>query len=288
MEEKMNAEESAAFEAMQNDTAPEPVKQEDPGDTSDTQDTEDKAEKAPEFKSTREEKKPPEGFVPHQAMHQERTKRQELERKVAELEAKLTPKAEEPEFVDPLENPEGYRKYDEWSRAQALKRVEEWETKQAETQKQQQRFQEASRLEAEFAAQTPDYQSAAQFLHQTRVTELRSMGYADQEISQQIAKDANALFDAASSVGMNPAELLYIRAQRAGYAKAEAQPEGQSEEDKIVQLNEAQRKTQGVSSAGGSKQSGRLTATQLAEMSEAEFDKVLKERPDEVQRAMGG
>lgn len=301
--EEMTPEEAEAFKAMEQgeavevesvpekaEAAEEPeTKAEAQADAEEATEAEGEGKEA-EFKSSRAEQKPPEGYVPHQAMHAERMRRQELEKKLEALEAQIAPKEETPQYVDPLEDPEGHKKYDEWSKQQIAGRVDEFIAKQEQAAQQQQRFAEASRLEAEFAAKTTDYQDAAAFLHQARVTELRNQGLGDNEIQAQIASDANALFDAARQIGMNPAELLYIRAGRAGYAKAEAQAEStaETEAEKITRLADAQQKTRGVGTAGGSKQSGRLTAEQLGMMSDAEFDKTMQERPDEVRRAMGG
>jgi len=293
-EEQFSDEEKAALAAMEtdepadelveepgNEPAPEaddPAKAEEPAPEPDS-------DEKPEFKSSRTDK-PPEGFVPHQAMHAERMRRQELERKIAELEEKIAPpepKDEAPKYVDPLEDPEGFRKYDEHRRKEESERWEKFQAQQEAQSKARQRFSEASRLEAEFAAQTPDYQEAARFLHDTRLNELASQGYGQQEIKAQIARDANALFDAAQAAGMNPAQLLYYRAQQAGYAKEQNQ-QPPDERAKLEAEAKAQRQTQGLGQSAGA-QSGKLTADQLAQMSEKELAKVPEE---EIQRLFGG
>jgi len=299
-EEELSAEEQAALKEMQSDSGlevegevqytPEPAKepakeateQADPGDET------DEADEKVEFKTTREkpeDKKPPEGFVPHQAMHAERMRRQELERKLAELEARI-PKPEEekpPEYVDPLEDPEGFRKYDAYRREQEEKRWQQFQETQRRQSALQARAQEASRLEAEFASKTPDYQAAAEFLHNSRVSELRAQGYGDNEVQQTIVRDAHALFDAARAAGMNPAELLYLRAQQAGYQRQEQKQAPTGEAEKLKALADAQKQTQGLGNAGGS-QGGKLTVEQLSQMSEKELAKVPE---DEIARLFG-
>ncbi len=244
---------------------------------------------APEFKSTRAPEKPPEGFVPHQAMHAERMKRQELERRLEAIESAQTQKADVPQYVDPLEDPEGYRRYDEYSRNQLQQQVQQQAAQQQQQTAMRQRVTSAEQLEAEFTKSTPDYQQAAQFLHQNRITELRSMGYGDQEVMQQLAQDANAIFDAGQRAGINPAQLVYLRAKEAGYSNAPAQPapvEGvPSEADKMEALAQAQVQTRGVGTAGGGEQAGKLTVKQLSAMSEAELAKVPSEQ---IAAAMGG
>lgn len=292
MKEEFTAEEQAAMTAMKADTAPEPQDvTEQPKEEPETRE-EPKAEepKEPEFKTSREKpaEKPPEGFVPHQAMHAERMKRQELERKVAELEARL-PKPEEekpPQWVDPLVDPEGFRKYDEWRSRQSEEKLEQITRSLREREETAARVRKAAELEAEFAAETPDYPQATQFLHQARVSELAAMGFSQEQIGAQLRQDALGVFNAAQQIGMNPAELLYIRAQRAGYRRQEAPkaPEVPSEADRVVALDKAQKATQGLGSATGP-QMGQLTARDLAAMSEAELAKV---PADVKRRAMGG
>ena len=242
--------------------------------------------KEPEFKSSRTDDKPPEGYVPHQAMHAERTRRQELERRLEALEAAQAPKEEEPapEWADPVIDPEAHRKWQEHQNAQMQARLDAIEANTKEQGEVRQRFETAERLEREFMAENPDYGAAVQHLHASRVAELRGQGMADAEISAQISKDANALFDAAQMIGMNPAQLLYQRAHQAGYTKEE-QPAQTDDGDKIVALAEAQKNTQGLSSAGGGEQKGKLTASQLAEMSEEEMAKL---SPEQIRAAMGG
>ena len=124
--EELTSEEAAALEAMKNDTG-EGIEQEQKAQEAEqkeqeSSDAEEVREQDPqdgrqeevkaEFKTSRE--KPPEGYVPHQAMHAERLKRQELEKKIEALEAKLTPQEQPPQYVDPLEDPEGFRNYDEY------------------------------------------------------------------------------------------------------------------------------------------------------------------------------
>jgi len=250
---------------------------------------EEKAEEKGEFKSTRGDEKPPEGFVPHQAMHAERENRKRVESELAELkawkDAQEAKSAEQPpQWVDPLEDPEGHRRFSEYQAKALTDRLDAQEAQTRQTNNQAARASQANQFEQEFAAKTSDYQDAAQFMHNHRISELRAQGYGDAEIGQQISADANAIFDAAQSIGMNPAQMLYFRAQSAGYTKAD-KPAGDDAGAKIAKLSESQSQTQGMASAGGAEQSGKITAAQLAEMSEAELAKVSNE---DIAAAMGG
>lgn len=295
-DEEFTPEEQAALQEMQQDDAPVEQSTEEPKEGTRPDPVEeveaaqaDLEEKAPAQAAPApiEPKKqaPPEGMVPHQAMHAERVKRQELERKIAELEARLPqPEAEKPpEFVDPLEDPDGFRRYDEYQRKQAKDKLDSLERQRAETYQRQQRVEEAARFEQEFAAKTPDYADAVKSLHTARVSQLQEAGFSQDEIRAQIHKDALNVFEAAKMADMNPAEMLYMRARQYGYQKAA--PAAPDEGQRLQALASAQKNTQGIGNVGGSEQSGRLTASQLAEMSEAELAKVPAE---DIERAMGG
>lgn len=294
MSEELTAEESAALEAMKTDTG-EGIEQEQAEQEQSAKEAEDAPEvreqgegrqEEVEFKSARE--KPPEGMVPHQAMHAERVRRQEAERALQELRERLDrlekPAEEAPKWVDPLEDPEGFRKYDEWRVNNLEAQLKQQQEAQQKAQQAQQRQMDAARQENEFRANTPDYDQALQHLYTETMQGMMQQGYSQQEAQAQISQQVNAIYDAATAAGFNFGEMLYLRAQKAGYKN---QPQ-QSEAEKITRLAEAQQKTQGLGSAGGGKQQGALTADQLASMSDAEFDKAMRERPAEVRRAMGG
>lgn len=278
--EELTADEQSALVAMQNEPPAEDAEQ--PAEPEQAEEPKDA-----EFKSSRGEDKPPEGYVPHGALHAERSKRKELEQRLAELESKLeAPKDEEqpPQWVDPLVDPEGFRKYDEYRTQQLSEKIERQEQERQQQWQQQQRFEEAARLEAEFAQQTPDYQEAVQHLHQRRVSDLRAQGLSDAEVAAQVRQDANAVFDAAKQLGWNPAELLYQNAMRAGYTRKQAEAAA-SDADKIVALDAAQKATKGIGAAGGADQAGGLTAEKIAEMTEDELKAV---DPKEIARVLGG
>lgn len=291
MQEELTTEESEALEAMKADEQPsEPPKEQEPSAppaeaVENTEKTEQASE--PEFKSTRAEK-PPEGMVPHQAMHAERVKRQEAERRLEAIEAKLAalekPADEAPKWVDPLEDPEGHRKYEEYTAQKVNERIDAFEKQQQAQVTAQRRQMDAAAQENEFRAQTEDYDAALQHLYTETMTRIMQQGYSQQEADAQIRQQVNAIYDAATAADINFGEMLYMRAQKAGYSKAPAEDAGA----KITQLADAQKKTQGLSSAGGAKQQGGLTMEAIANMSEAEFEENMQKRPAEMKRAMGG
>lgn len=291
-EEQLTPEEAQAFEAMEQDTGEgipdEPVEPKEPEAKEPEKASDDTPEKdkEPEFKSSRSEpEKPPEGFVPHQAMHAERLKRQELERRLAEIEAKeKEAEAEQaPQYVDPLDDPEGFRRYDEWRTAQVNKRLEEQQSAFQRAQQERIAYLDVQKSEAEFQAKTPDYPKAVEHLYNHRARELQSMGYPPEEAQSQIVRDVHAIYEAAKQIGMNPAELAYHRAMSIGYKRVEVKPET-NEAEKVQALAKAQDAASGIGTTGAP-QEGQLTIEQLSKMSEAELAKVPEEQ---FKKVMGG
>lgn len=229
--------------------------------------------------------KPPEGYVPHQAMHAERERRKQLEVELAQLREANKPQPEtSPEWVDPIVDPEGHRKWSEFNNNKAQDAIKQFEAKQRETQRLAERHMRASAAEQEFAEREPDYLDAAKWGQDKYFGTLRAQGYTEDQILGQYQKDMNNLYDAATNIGMNPAELLFIRIKQAGWNKSEKPAQKIDETSRVKALANAQAKTQGIT-ATGAPQKGKLTVKQLADMSEEEMAKIPE---SELRVLMGG
>lgn len=278
-EDDFTAEETAAMEAMENDQgqAEEAPQPEQPAEVSAEPPQEQAEEQA-------RQAKPPEGFVPHAALHAERMRNREMAEKLAALEKwkqeQEVPPEPEPEYRDPLEDPDGFRKWAEANQRKTTEPLQQFMEQQRAAQEHQQRVQMAAQAEAEFAKTTPDYNDAATFVQRQRVEELRGMGYTDPMISQQLRQDAINIFTGAQQAGMNPAQLLYLRAQQAGF-----KPKAQQQAERMQAQAKAQEQTRTLGQASGAPAGGKLTAAQLAEMSDDEFEKLSE---DDLRAVMGG
>lgn len=281
-DEEFTQEEAEAMKAMEGETGPEPSQS-----PPEEQRGEAEPEKPQEAPKEPEKPSTPEGYVPHAALHAERERRKELQQRLEALEQRLSEpeKPKGPEYVDPLQDPDGFR---EWVIAQEKARTDQIQQFQQQRQQQEQQareHQEVAQLEQQFAAQHSDYADAVAHLHNARVADLRNMGYSDAEIGAQIQQDARNVVQAARAAQMNPAELLYYRAKAAGFqAPAPAAPQVDVA-NRITAQAKAQAQTRTLQSAGGAPASGGLTAAQLAEMSEDEFAKLSS---SEVAKALGG
>ncbi len=288
MEDKgFTAEETAAMEAMQADTAPVTAEEQQEAEPQQEPEPQEEVQEEPEFKSSR---KPPEGMVPHQAMHAEREKRKAaeevnagLQKQIDELKALVQPKETDPEYVDPIEDPEGHRKWTEFQAQKARdEAIAEFKKNATADGDQAARRMKAAAQEQEFIKTTPDYQDATVHLQQARLNELLTQGMTQDDAMRQLSADANAIFDAAEAADINPAQLVYMKAAEYGYTKAAPEP---SPEEKIKHLAEAQEAARGAGTAGGAAQKGELTIAQMADMSAEEFAKL---DPAAKRKAMGG
>lgn len=215
--------------------------------------------------------KPPEGYVPHQAMHAEREKRKALEARISELEAANAPAPEAPpEFVDPVVDPDGYRKWAEFNNSQNTQAVQQFQQQQAEQQRQAERVMKAQAAEAEFKQSEPDYDEAATWHYNQVVNTFREQGHTDDQIAAHLRDKMNKTYDAAQNLGMNPAELWFMQIKQSGWKKAEPQVNATQ---RVEALAKAQAATQSITTTGAAQQ-GKLTLKQLADMSEDELAKI--------------
>lgn len=282
-------EQSAMNEMAQDDDAgipdaPEPAREPEPAPAPASQPAPAEPEPAPAADPT----KPPEGYVPHQAMHQERERRRALEQEANELRQRLAEyeaakKPEPVEIPDPIIDPDGFRKF---QHDQLQAQQERWQQHE-----QQQRtaalHQQVATLEQQFMQATPDYAQATQHLHQARVAELTAYGYAAEQIPQIIAQDANAIVQNALAQGRNPAQVLYEAAKLRGWsgqAPAPAAP-NPAPAQQIEAKRQAQANTGTLATSGGPSTAGNYTIEMLANMPEAELAKLPR---DVIQKVMGG
>lgn len=288
--EELTADEQAVWEAMQADDGSETEPEPEPERASAEPEPEPEPEPAeasdgaePEFKSRRA--KPPEGFVPHGAFHAEREARKALEAKLAEIEKRLPQqqdKPAEPEFVDPLVDPEGFRKWDEHRISKLEAKLQAQEEARRQQEQQAQLVRRVDAAEKEFAQTTTDYRDAVAFLREQRIAELKAQAMSDQEIARQIGTDFTNIVQAAEMLGMNPAQIAYQRAQSLGWKPKAAEAE------KLAAAEKAERETRSISDAGGGAQRGKMTVEQFAALSEREMARFMRENPEEARRLSGG
>lgn len=257
--------------------------------------TEAEPETAPETpevvaEQEREPAKPPEGYVPHGALHEERARRKQLQQELQEYREKLArvderlkfltegPKQPEP---DPNDDPLGYSQHEIQRVKQSLDEVSKQypnQINELRSELESLRMQRTvERMEADFERNAPDYRQALEHYAKTRAEAVIELGYEPEEAARLVGDEMVSTIQRAIAVGKNPAEVVYKMATRSGYAK-------KSEEKNIDTLKKAETASKSLSETSG-KVKGELTAEALAAMSDEEFAKLSDEQ---FRKAMGG
>lgn len=276
-------EEAKAFEAMRTET---------PVEVKEATVTEPKVEEKPEAKVDTDTDQKPEkqGFVPQQALHEERKTRQELQREFEQYRAqtesrfqqmmeRLQPKQQEQVAPDPETDPIGALK----AQREELERIRQYNNQFAQQQQAQAQVQQitnrAAALEREFVQKTPDYNDASQHLINSRDQELQFLGVLDPVQRQQtIQAETIALANMALQQGQNPAEVVYTLAKQRGFTPKQAAAAAQAaspDAEKLARIAEGQQAGQSLGSAAGSAPAAEVSAKVLANMSDDDFDKFL-------------
>jgi hypothetical protein len=229
--------------------------------------------------------------VPLGALHEERNRRKEAEKAMRSLREEMqrlsgqldvlkgSPQAQpapKPTVADaPIEALEQVVQYVEQDRAERQNVAQYQEFTNA-----------VNNAEREFAAKTPDFQAAVDFLHSGRMAEMKAIGYNEQQARQIIAQEAIGISSEAFQQGVNPAERFYALAQARGYtakaAGADPKPDGEANRtaaalekaaDKLATIARGQQASKSLSSAGGASNDA-LTLEAIASMDEEEFAKI--------------
>lgn len=227
--------------------------------------------------------------VPLAALHEERTKRQELEQRNRDQQA-LIDKANErlaklfeaqqqvqqppaqqevvPAFTD---DPEAAFLHVQKQLADTQRQMQEYVQNLGQQQQAQQQqvqlAQNVSAQEATYTQTVPDYPQAADHFYRQKVAEYTAICGDQNRAVAQVRQDYHGIAMLAQQLGKNPAELMYNAAKAMGYVPGAKAPAGnQRREEPPTSLANAH----GTSRAPDEK--GAITAADIANMSEKEFD----------------
>lgn len=210
----------------------------------------------------------------------ERSRRRELERRLAALEAERQPAKQSDPLNDLIAN---LREDDEdpigdLSSVKAIaKAMLERDRREAEeqsrAQQQQQHFAKLSRdmaeAEEDFRAEHPDYDDAMKHFKTSLLGELEDEGFSGQELKREFESKLITLVDRALSNGRDPAQIVYNRAKKYGFASSEV--------DAATKKLQAIGRSNGASKAptsSGAK--AELTIEAVNKLSGAAFDKAVE------------
>lgn len=217
-------------------------------------------------------------MVPHGALHEERERRKQAEKRAERVEELFQrfmaergqPKAEDkgPELPAFDQDPANHLRLKQETAEQRLARLEN--ERQAEAQINNLR-QTVHAIETEFAAKAPDYQDAVNFLQARKVAQYQRSGMTKAEALQATANDAMMFTHAVLQRGLNPAEQAYELARDWGYAGK--QPDKPKPEEKLETIRKGQEAAKGGGS--GSTPEAPASLKSLADMdpSDPNFDK---------------
>ncbi len=317
--EQLTAEEQAALDAQRNTPepeAPEPAPDAPEAPQEGAGGAEDEAE-APEQP---EAGKRPQ-MVPHAALHEERKKRQEIERQAAEdrrrFEARVErllelvpqpaaqPEAPAPAIPDVQADPVGHIVGTLQQLGASQQQIQQAVEEQRRRAEQQQLVatvqQRAGALEIDYRAKNPGYDDALSHLRQLRDRQLQSQGMMDPaQRAQQIAFETFQIAAMALQQDANPAERLHRMAEASGWtAPATAMPSEINDAarqnagaapDQAARLQMVQRGQAHASTLGRVPGNGPspLTAAKIAEMPDDDFEAIIKVmKSKEARKLMG-
>jgi hypothetical protein len=232
--------------------------------------------------------------VPLQALLEERTKRQNMQRlleetnsKIKALEERLTPAKPQPPAFD--ENPAEHLKtrQDMTDAELQILRAEREEARkvQAQNRAAQEMHAYVEQSEAQFRATVPDYDEAAKHLNASRAAEFQALGYSPSQAQMLVYQDALAVAWEAKQREMDPAKVFYELAKLRGYTgKAQQPPPAVSAAATLDVVQRGLAKTGGLGPSGGD--DGDVTFARLAQMDEDDFNKATQ--GDAWRKLMGG
>ena len=299
MADELSKSEEAAFAAMQeadqaNTQPPEPEA-----------DGEADSESAPESAAggdAGEERR--QKYVPHEALHEERLRRQAVEaenRRLAEERARFDerlriimdmngPRSEARAKPDLNADPLGAIAHID-QRLAAMEAGSAQQAAEVAEAAQVNQLAEVARAEAwEFARKTPDYNDAYNHFVRARDAELAVFGYPPAMRANLITQEELQIAAQSFAAGRSPAETLYTLAKARGF-RPKAGGEGgagDQAEAQIDRIAAGQSRGKTLSVGGGGAAGGEMTAAKLLAMSNDEFDAWTSRNPAKARRLMGG
>lgn len=218
----------------------------------------------------------------HQAFHEEREKRKEIQAELAKVREQsqkmeerlqtLIKKKDEPPVPTYEENPGEFLKHETHqikTAVEEISRERQATMEQFYVQQEQNRFiQDFESVETEYAAKASDYYEAVEFLKKDRVAEYISAGYNPQNASYLAQRDAFEIANNARQSGKNGAEIFHNLAKKRGF---KAKLSDKSEIEQLKELAESKETSTTLGTLGSGSRD--VSLADLAAMSDEDFDK---------------
>lgn len=234
-----------------------------------------------------EAEKPPEGMVPHAALHEERKLRQEASEANAQMRERMArmektfedlvsrAQAPAPETADFDDDPAAHLKAGMDAQAEDIEALKGARAATDRARAEEGRFNDfmgAYRAQAdEYSAQVTDFGDAYNFLSASRIKEYEISGLSPKDANDYLRRDELEIVAKAMQDGVNPAQRIYEIAQARGYTKDGdlAPTSAQAKLDTIEKGQEAAK-----SLTGGGKPTGApMTLEELSNLEGEDFEK---------------
>lgn len=211
----------------------------------------------------------------------ERSRRRELERRLAELESRVAQPQSQSDPLNELianlreddEDPIGDLSSVKAIAKAMLERDRRELEAQTKAQQQQQHFAKLSRdmaeAEDDFRADHPDYDDAMKHFKASLLGELEDEGFSGQELKREFESKLITLVDRALSNGRDPAQIVYNRAKKYGFASSEVD----AATKKLQTIGKAQSASRSPVNTGAKAE---LTIESVNKLNGAAFDKAVE------------
>ena len=263
--------------------------------------TEAPSETPPQETTTAEpQPREPAKTVPISALHEERTARQDLERKFREIELENARWRERAEIVaratQQQERPPPKPEEDIFGALNHTgRRLEQVEKMLQDNQRTQQQDAQHNQVVNAYVADAqrvardkPDFADAYTHLLETRDRELQAMGYTDPIMRQKARQnDEFTVVTIAMQNGISPAEAIYNLAVARGFQAGKAK-NGNGAADKLATVKQGQEANRSLSAAGGTAGAEEMSAERLLKMPLDEFEAWTNKNPRKARQLMGG
>jgi hypothetical protein len=241
--------------------------------------------------------------VPLGALQEERNLRKQLQDRERELVTQNTallermtkilelqgqpPKVEQPQveqLPDFIDDPVGHINGLKAQFQRELQQLQQQLQGQGQHQQQQVQFNQmaatAAAQEASFREVTPDYDAAVAHFQSVKMAEYAAFGFSPEQCAQQLGRDSLALVQHSLSNGKNPAEVLYGMAKALRYAPSATDTTTQQQPAKAPPTS-----LSSIPAAGRAPdEKGKLTAKDIANMPQDDFDKLFESMRDNATR----
>jgi hypothetical protein len=215
------------------------------------------------------------------ALKEERTKRQESDKRMQMLEEQfnqtrqaleslLSPKQQE-QIPNYEEDPLGYLKWQQEQTQNTQAKTQQYIQQQAQ---QQEAYNYAVGLNNEYLAQkaevvksNPDFENVANFLENSVVNEYRALGMNDNEIQQRVIQDKIGLLQTAKDLGISSTDMIANLAKARGYV---AKPNATN---KLSNIKKGQERSKSLGQFGEAP-TDKLSLKEISKLDDKEFSKM--------------